>query len=139
MNFGVVLSMIRGAQQRAYHAVNSELINLYWSVGEYISTKVHDEDWGKGVVVQLAAYIQSKEPNVKGFSDKNLWRMKQFYETYRNNPKLSTLSRELSWSRSMSPTLVSQYELALPNKEILQAKLRELTNGSVMDTENINR
>ena len=93
--------MIRGAQQRAYHAVNSELINLYWSVGEYISTKVHEEDWGKGVVVQLAAYIQSNEPNVKGFSDKNLWRMKQFYETYKKNPKLSTLSREISWSHNL--------------------------------------
>lgn len=100
-NFGLVVSMIREAQQRAYRAANSELINLYWKVGQYLSNKMHADGWGKGVVVQLAAYIQSKEPNAKGFSDKNLWRMKQFYETYKDTPELSTLSRELSWSHNI--------------------------------------
>lgn len=100
-DFGMVVSMIREARQRAYRAANSELINLYWKVGEYLSNRMHSDGWGKGVVVQLAAYIQSKEPNVKGFSDKNLWRMKQFYETYKDYPELSTLSRELSWSHNI--------------------------------------
>ena len=100
-NFGMVVSMIREARQRAYRAANSELINLYWKVGEYLSNRMHSDGWGKGVVVQLAAYIQSKEPNAKGFSDKNLWRMKQFYETYKDYPELSTLSRELSWSHNI--------------------------------------
>lgn len=100
-NFGLVVSLIREARQRAYRAANSELINLYWKVGEYLSNRMHSDGWGKGVVVQLAAYIQSKEPNAKGFSDKNLWRMKQFYETYKDTPELSTLSRELSWSHNI--------------------------------------
>ena len=100
-DFGMVVSMIREARQRAYRAANSELINLYWKVGEYLSNRMHSNGWGKGVVVQLAAYIQSKEPNAKGFSDKNLWRMKQFYETYKDYPELSTLSRELSWSHNI--------------------------------------
>lgn len=100
-NFGMVVSMIRTARQRAYRAVNSELINLYWEIGEYLSDRMHSDGWGKGVVVQLAAYIQSNEPNAKGFSDKNLWRMKQFYETYKDSPELSTLSRELSWSHNI--------------------------------------
>lgn len=100
-DFGMVVSMIREARQRAYRAANSELINLYWKVGEYLNNRMHSNGWGKGVVVQLAAYIQSKEPNAKGFSDKNLWRMKQFYETYKDYPELSTLSRELSWSHNI--------------------------------------
>lgn len=100
-NFGLVVSLIREARQRAYRAANSELINLYWKVGEYFSNRMHSDGWGKGVVVQLAAYIQSQEPNAKGFSDKNLWRMKQFYETYKDTPELSTLSRELSWSHNI--------------------------------------
>lgn len=100
-NFGQVVSMIRTAQQRAYRAVNSELINLYWEIGEYLSNRMHSDGWGKGVVVQLAAYIQSNEPNAKGFSDKNLWRMKQYYETYKDSQELSTLSRELSWSHNI--------------------------------------
>jgi predicted nuclease of restriction endonuclease-like (RecB) superfamily len=47
-------------------------------------------------------YIQANEPEIKGFSDKNLWRMKQFYESYRGIPKISTLLREISWSHNLS-------------------------------------
>lgn len=83
-------------------AVNSELINLYWQIGEYISNRVADEGWGESVVVQLAEYLQMNEPDLKGFSDKNLWRMKQFYETYKDAPKLSPLLREISWSNNLA-------------------------------------
>jgi predicted nuclease of restriction endonuclease-like (RecB) superfamily len=54
------------------------------------------------VVKELAKYIQQNEPEIKGFSDKNIWRMKQFFETYRNFPKLSTLLREISWSHNLA-------------------------------------
>jgi predicted nuclease of restriction endonuclease-like (RecB) superfamily len=38
---------------------------------------------------------------MKGFSVQNLWRMKQFYETYKDNEKLSPLVRELSWTHNL--------------------------------------
>jgi len=72
--------------------------NLYWQVGEYINAKVESAIWGAGFVKNLAAYLKDKEPDLKGFSAQNLWRMKQFYETYRDYEKLSTLLRELPWS-----------------------------------------
>ena len=50
------------------------------------------------MVQQLADFIQHTEPNIKGFSAQNIWRMMQFYETYEYNEKLATLWRELSWS-----------------------------------------
>jgi len=50
----------------------------------------------------LAIFIQQREPGISGFSDKNLWRMKQFYEAYQDSPKLSTLLRELSWSHNLA-------------------------------------
>ncbi len=46
------------------------------------------------MVTELASFIQTHEPDIKGFSDKNIWRMKQFYETYKDYPKLSPLGRE---------------------------------------------
>ncbi len=58
--------------------------------------------WGQSVVKELADYLSTTEPNLKGFSDKNLWRMKQFYETYKDHPKLSTLLREISWSHNLA-------------------------------------
>jgi predicted nuclease of restriction endonuclease-like (RecB) superfamily len=53
-------------------------------------------------VTELAKYIKTHEPEIKGFSDKNIWRMKQFYETYKDFPKLSTLLREISWSHNLA-------------------------------------
>jgi predicted nuclease of restriction endonuclease-like (RecB) superfamily len=53
------------------------------------------------VVTELANFIQTHEPEIKGFSDKNIWRMKQFYETYKDFPKLSPLVREISWTNNL--------------------------------------
>jgi len=66
--------------------------------------------WGKGVVKELAAWLGSEAPELKGFSASNLWRMKQFYETYTAIPKLATLLRELSWSKHL--LLLSQCKSA---------------------------
>ena len=52
-------------------------------------------------MTELANFIQTQEPEIKGFSDKNIWRMKQFYETYKDFPKLSTLVREISWTNNL--------------------------------------
>jgi hypothetical protein len=49
--------------------------------------QLENSEWGKSVVKELANYIQSTEADLKGFSDKNLWRMKQFFETYKNSSK----------------------------------------------------
>lgn len=99
--FQNVVLMIKQAQIRAYSAVNHELIDLYFSLGKYISVKVEQSNWGKGVVKELADYIAKTAPELTGFSDKNLWRMKQFYEIYKDDEKLSPLVRELSWTNNL--------------------------------------
>ena len=98
--FGEILGQIKQARQKAYRQVNSTLIELYWNVGKSISEQVKKQAWGKGVVVELAAFITENEPESKGFGDKNLWRMKQFYETYGENEKLASLWRVLSWTHN---------------------------------------
>ena len=100
--FSDIVQLIRQARNNAIKAVNTELINLYWEIGSHISQKVEASEWGKSVVKELAIFIQQTDPQLKGFSDKNLWRMKQFYETYKNEPKLSPLVRELSWSHNLA-------------------------------------
>lgn len=100
--FADIVRLIKKSRLNAIKAVNAELINLYWSVGEYISKKIEQSEWGDSVVSDLARHIQQNEPDIKGFSDKNLWRMKQFYEVYKDSPKLSTLLREISWSHNLA-------------------------------------
>lgn len=96
--FSHITQLIIEAKQLAYQAINHELVTLYWNIGEYLHTQVSAKAWGKAVVQELAAFIAKSEPNIKGFSAQNLWRMKQFYETYKNEPKLSALLREIPWT-----------------------------------------
>jgi predicted nuclease of restriction endonuclease-like (RecB) superfamily len=101
-DFDQVLSLINSARSRALETVNTALIDLYWNIGEHISQKISMNGWGQGTVQLLANHIQRHEPNVRGFSASNLWRMTQFYETYRSKPKLATLLRELPWSHNLA-------------------------------------
>ncbi len=99
--FTDIIQLIKQSRTNAIKAVNIELINLYWNIGEYISTKIELSEWGDSIVTELAKFIQKHEPEIKGFSDKNIWRMKQFYETYKYFPKLSPLVREISWTNNL--------------------------------------
>lgn len=99
--FKDIILLIKQSHYSALKAVNSELINLYWKIGEHISLKIKNAEWGDSVVAELARHIQKSEPDLRGFSDKNLWRMKQFYEIYKDFPKLSPLVREISWINNM--------------------------------------
>ena len=100
--FSEVIDLIQLTRIKALRSVNAELINLYWNVGEYIFNKVENAEWGVSVVSELAQYIQRNEPGIKGFSDKNMWRMKQFYESYKDVPKLSAMLREISWTHNLT-------------------------------------
>ncbi len=99
--FSEVLHFIQSARQRAYQAVNVELVTLYWQVGETISRKTISDGWGKGTIESLSSFVQHAQPGIRGFSPQNLWRMRQFYETYREQPILSALLRELPWTHHM--------------------------------------
>lgn len=101
--FEAVVTLIQRTRCEVMRVANTALIDLYWQIGNYISQKIAAAEWGDSVVQQLADYIANNYPENKGFSDKNLWRMKQFYETYRNaDEKLSTLLREISWSNNLT-------------------------------------
>ncbi len=99
--FSEIVLMIRQTQYNAMKIVNKEMIDLYWNVGQYIANQLETAQWGESVVKELANYLSRNEPDLKGFSDKNLWRMKQFYETYKDFPKLSPLVREISWTNNL--------------------------------------
>ena len=88
------------SRQKWFSHINTALIDLYWQIGQIISDKVSSAAWGKGVVKELATYITQQDHELKGFSDKNLWRMKQFFETYQADEKLSPLVRELPWTHN---------------------------------------
>lgn len=101
IQFDEIVSIIDNARARAMRTVNAELINMYWEIGAYISEKVDTAGWGKSIVSEFSDFLRSHYPAAKGFSQQNIWRMKQFYETYRGKEKLSPLVREISWSNNL--------------------------------------
>jgi predicted nuclease of restriction endonuclease-like (RecB) superfamily len=121
-DFAPVLHLIRQAQARALHSVNRELIDLYWQVGEYLQQKTLADGWGRGTVQQLAAWLADEHPGLRGFSAQNLWRMRQFYQAYGDNPKLSPLVRELSWTNNM--TILSRADSEQEREFYLQTAIR---------------
>jgi len=93
--FSEILTYIHNAKNNAIIQVNREVIDLYWIIGKYVQEKIDENGWGKSTVQELSDYILSKEPGIKGYSAQNIWRMRQFYEIYKDKPKLSTLLRVL--------------------------------------------
>jgi len=100
-HFLPVLSVIQQARSRALSTANQQLLELYWQIGEYLSLKVAEQDWGQGTVRELAQWLAEHEPNLRGFSAQNLWRMKHFYEAYAVQSELSPLVRVLSWTHNL--------------------------------------
>lgn len=101
VSFSEITQLIEIARQQSYQAVNTVLIDLYWQIGERISRKVKNAEWGDGIVAQLAQYIARTYPGLRGFTRPNLFRMRQFYEAYRDDEKVSPLVRQISWTHNL--------------------------------------
>lgn len=98
----VVVNKVKVAQTRAMLAVNRQLIEVYREIGRIIYEQQEKLNWGTSVVEQLARDLQKSFPGMKGFSTRNLWRMKDFYLSYCGSEKLTTLSAEISWSHNVA-------------------------------------
>jgi len=129
-DFGAVISIIENAKGRALKAVNAELINMYWEVGEYLSKLCAESSFGDKVVDEVADYISETNPTIKGFNRRGLYRMRQFYETYKDDEFVSTLLTQISWSNHLAIMSKSKtkeerdFYVALAAKE--QYSFREL-------------
>jgi predicted nuclease of restriction endonuclease-like (RecB) superfamily len=121
--FDEVISLIEAARLRALAAVNHELVGLYWQIGEYISRKIESATWGEGVVEQLAVHIARNHPELRGFTRPNLFRMRQFYETYRDDPKVAPPVRQLPWTHNL--LILSRSKRPEEREFYLQMALRE--------------
>ncbi|MCE2449873.1 MAG: hypothetical protein J4F35_16300 [Candidatus Latescibacteria bacterium] len=115
--------MIAAAKQRTYSAVNSMLVELYWQVGAYIHNKLESAAWGEGVVDQLAKYLKTTQPGLRGFTRRNLFRMRQFYVTYRGDEKVPPLVTQLPWTHNL--IILSQSKTPEEREFYLKTAIRE--------------
>ncbi len=121
--FDEVLHLIEAARHRSFQAVNVAMIELYWSIGEHISRKIAAAEWGDGVVDELSRYILHKEPGIRGFTRSNLFRIRQFYETYRDHEIVAPLVRQLSWTHHL--IILGQSKLPEEREFYMRMAVRE--------------
>lgn len=99
--FVEVVAMIQASRGQALAAVNTALVELYWRIGAFIARKLETATWGEGVVDALARYIADRHPNLTGFTRRNLFRMRQFYTAYADDPIVSALLTQLPWTHHL--------------------------------------
>ena len=95
-----ILSKIQQARYEMLKAVSKQTVALYWEIGKSVSEKVEREKWGKSIVEQLSKDLQTEHPGIRGFSARNIWNMKNFYEFYSKNEKLQPLVAEIGWTQN---------------------------------------
>ena len=81
--FEGIKQKIRSAQLRAAVAVNTELLNVYWELGKEITDKQDEAKWGDAILEQLSIDLRISFPNIKGFSKRNLYAIRQWYLFYK--------------------------------------------------------
>ena len=98
---GEIKQRIRSAQYEALKSVNKELICLYWDIGKMITKKQEGKTWGKSIVEQLSKDLQTEFSGMKGFSERNIWYMRNIYNIYSKNLKLQPLVAEIGWTHNI--------------------------------------
>ena len=96
-----ILMIIQSHREKAYKKINEELVLMYFEIGKYLSTKIKAEKWGSKTIKSISNNLIKTYPNLKGFNRAGLYRMVQFYEEYRDNIIVSTLSRQISWTNNV--------------------------------------
>jgi len=92
---------IHSAQQRAALAVNTELLQLYWEIGNDILQRQAERGWGTKVVERLAHDLRSAFPDMRGFSRANLWYMRAFAEAWAESEIVQQPVGRLPWGHNI--------------------------------------
>ncbi len=96
-----LVNIINESRQNALKKVNEELINMYWKVGEFLSKESEQAVFGDAYIDSIAKGIQDAFPGIKGFNRRGLYRMKKFYETYKDNKTVTPLMTQISWTNHL--------------------------------------
>ena len=96
-----LIHIIEESRQNALKKVNEELIKMYWKVGEFLSRGMENASYGDAYIDEISREIQETFPGIKGFNRRGLYRMKKFYETYKDNDIVTPLVTQISWTNHL--------------------------------------
>lgn len=94
-------SKIGAAQIKAAMTVNRQLLELYWQLGRDIYEKQQKANWGDGLIGQLSRDLSAAFPNMKGFSKRNLFFIRQWYLFYRDDEIVKQVVAQIPWGHNV--------------------------------------
>ncbi len=136
-DFSQIITLIESAKRNALKKVNEELIQLYYQMGHFLSDKVKQTTWGDSYIDEVASFITTSHPTLKGFNRRGLYRMKQFYEAYCDDEFVSTLLTQITWSNHLAILAASKtteerdfyIQLSIKEKYSFRELQRQLDSG----------
>jgi predicted nuclease of restriction endonuclease-like (RecB) superfamily len=99
--FKEVIDTINSARYQAFKSLNKFHIGQNFEIGRIIFENQEKHHWGQSIVDTLSRDINRQIDGVKGYSPQNLWRMRQFYLEYRDEPELLEMTMKIPWGQNM--------------------------------------
>lgn len=120
-HFAEVHSLIEFHRSKALQVINNESLIISWKVGAFVSEKLQSSEWGSKVVTRLSEYLRTKDPNLKGYSRRTIYKMVQFYEVYS-----SQKFHNLLLGKEFVPFKTAQNEKEEENTLIVPSEMAQL-------------
>lgn len=111
-DFEAIYGIITTHRNRVVQQLNGETVMMVWEVGGFVSGKLKTSAWGSGVVRQLAEFIHTQDPTVRGWSYRTIYKMVQFYETYSSPAFVELIGK-------VKPQLVPVEMAQIPDRQIV--------------------
>jgi predicted nuclease of restriction endonuclease-like (RecB) superfamily len=97
-----IIAEVKTTRLTVAHRLNTSMMQMYWNIGKLLSVEGLEKGYGANVVNRLSADLRQEFPASTGFSPRNLWDMKRFYEFYSlADQKLRQLAAVLPWMHNI--------------------------------------
>jgi len=116
---GEIIDTINSARYKAFKSLNKFHIGQNFEIGRIIVENQEKNKWGQSIVNTLSRDINKQIDGIKGYSPQNLWRMRQFYLEYKNEPGLLEMAMKIPWGQNM--LIIQQLKDNKERKYYLQA------------------
>ena len=110
-SFAHIVELIISARDNTFRKINEELILLYWNIGKYLSEETQKHSYGDKYIDRVALYLKQNHSELRGFNRRGLYRMRQFYEIYKDDQIVSALLTQLSWANHLYIQCLVAFEL----------------------------
>lgn len=127
-DFANVLDIIQGYRSKAVQIINHASVMTAWHVGAYVSNKIKNAQWGAKVVQQLAEYIHTQDPTLKGWSKVTIYRMVKLYDTYSSQQFVSYIDKLPKNILANSQQIVSPQMTQIEQSQIVSAEMTQIPN-----------